>query len=390
MLGNNYRKNGEVSLFVVIFSTLLLTIVTVSFIRIMLNNQQQASTIDLSQSAYDSAQAGVEDAKRAILYYQSVCGDPSKTTKCDEAKLAAPKCNASVNLLSDISAPGGPSSAKEIQVQNGSTGNSLDQAYTCTTIAYDTKDYVNTLTKDSSDTIPLLGVVNPSDPLDTFDTVQISWFKSTDYPSNLALSIPTVLPNNIPLSANWVQNKPPVLRAQLIQYGSNGFSLNELNDINGSGESNSNTLFLYPTTTVGTTGAFATDSRRASPGSPYLVNCNTTNIYACTVKLPLPKPVHDGTRTAFLRIGALYNQATFQVQLIKSGSVVNFNGVEPTIDSTGRANDLFRRVQARVKLSSDFTYPNAEIYTSGNLCKNFLVTDSALPGGGYDPGTCTP
>ncbi len=60
------RQRGAVSIFAVVFSALLLTILTVGFIRLMVSAQQRAINNDLSQSAYDAALAGVEDAKRAV------------------------------------------------------------------------------------------------------------------------------------------------------------------------------------------------------------------------------------------------------------------------------------------------------------------------------------
>ena len=61
---NNNR--GAVSIFIVLFTALLVTIIATGFIQLMLRNQQQSVNSDLSQSAYDSALAGVEDAKRAL------------------------------------------------------------------------------------------------------------------------------------------------------------------------------------------------------------------------------------------------------------------------------------------------------------------------------------
>ena len=57
------ERKGAASLYVVIFATILFGVITLSFIRIILSESSQTSNDDLSQSAYDSALAGVEDAK---------------------------------------------------------------------------------------------------------------------------------------------------------------------------------------------------------------------------------------------------------------------------------------------------------------------------------------
>lgn len=392
-----YQQRGEVSLFVVIFATLLLTIVTISFARIMMHDQQQASTIDLSQSAYDSAQAGVEDAKRAILHYQVVCSLPganptNPATPCGIAasQINSQTCNAfaAAGGLNDVvlANDGG----REVKIQN-TEAKGLDQAYTCNKITLNTKDYVGSLSKDSYDIIPLIGLGN-------FDKVRVNWFTNSDYQSptpssfgSLSLLSPSsgvpLLPSN---ATSWSPNRPPILRTQLIQFGSS-FTLDDFESGSAATGSNANTLFLYPSGTsgvsfTGTTSSYTFvgyDNRQLPTGKPYSVSCSgniSSGGYACTAILTLPNPIsgNASNRTAFLRLGALYNPTSYQVSMIDTtGGIVNFDSVQPMIDSTGRANSLFRRVQARVRLSSDFQYPSAEVHTNGSLCKNFLVTDDA-------------
>jgi hypothetical protein len=82
---------------------------------------------------------------------------------------------------------------------------------------------------------------------------------------------------------------------------------------------------------------------------------------------------------------------TYSVRLKKGGgtdaaSYTTFNAVQPSVDSTGRANDLFRRVQSRIELTGEFPYPDASVDVTGNLCKNFLITNSTADYKNY----CTP
>ena len=60
------NQSGAVSLFAVIFATLLLTVLMLGFMRLIMVDQRQALNNELSQSAYDAALSGVEDAKRVV------------------------------------------------------------------------------------------------------------------------------------------------------------------------------------------------------------------------------------------------------------------------------------------------------------------------------------
>jgi len=188
-----------------------------------------------------------------------------------------------------------------------------------------------------------------------------------------------------------------------MQFGSN-FRLTDFDDINAAGESNANTLFLYPTGTTGSTSPVTNDTylfssrddRLTGVGQPLPVACRGSigsGGYACTVTLTLPTPIGGiglNGRTAYLRLSALYNASNYRVTLkTAAGDPAKFDAVQPEIDSTGRANDLFRRVRTRVELiDTTFAYPEATVDITGSLCKNFTVTDKTSDYS--NTSTCTP
>lgn len=367
---SNTKQCGAVSLFIVVFAALLITVISVGFVGIMVQDQQQASSTDLSQSAYDSAQAGVEDAKRALLLYQSICnsGGDCSAAQAKIDSTITPACNVSVQTLDDVK--GSVSANGEVAVKTGGN-NALDQAYTCVKIKLDTDDYLGTLSSGDYDIIPLTSV-------SAFNTIQIQWFDSKNISSdkNYVVDLPSTASGTSLFAQNdWPPNRPPIMRTQLIQFGSNGFSLSDLDS-----SDNSDTLFLYPSTIVGT-GSFSSDLHKTPTGKPQFTKCANSLIgggYACMMSLALPN-INGGNRSAFLIVTSVYNGTNFRITLLNNGAPVKFKGVQPEIDSTGRTNDLFRRVQSRVKLiDGNFPYPEAAVDVTGNFCKNFTITDSVV------------
>jgi len=389
------KQRGAVSLFVVIFAALLMTVVTVGFVQLMLKDQQQATSSDLSQSAYDSAQAGVEDAKRLLVLDQSCkAGLAAPSVNCTaiaNALIPVPGTSETTcDTLSKAGLVGSTNDETIIQQSTGDNAAKLDQAYTCVKIAVNTDNYKGQIDANQSTVIPITGVSD-------FDSVEVSWFSRDDVSSatnSPDIGFPTTgadvsLP---PVGSKWQINYPALLRTQLMQMGS-GFKLSDFDDSQPGNKSDANTLFLYPSSTGLTNKDFALDARRGSTGTPQQVKCNTSFVdgeYACKATIQLPDPINGSTaqRNAYLRLSALYNGAHYSIQLKSGATYVKFSGVQPEVDSTGRANDIFRRIKARVELKGDFTYPEAAIDLQGNLCKNFTITDAE---DGYSgTTTCTP
>lgn len=382
------KESGAVSLFVVIFAMLLITIVTVSFVRLMIRDQEQATINDLSQSAYDSALAGVEDAKRALLWYRTLCANGGDCNGA-AALINSTECNEGLREVITV-----PNNNGEVLVQQQQSGNDaqLNQAYTCVKMQLETDDYLGSLDANTSKLIPL-------ETTGSFTSVTVQWFSREDLGANATAInlIPKSLADaSAPLyqQTNWPLDRPSLLRVQLMQFAGS-FTLDDFDDEAGS-RSNANTVFLYPAA-VGLgesednlldTVNLADDDRKTATSAPQPVRCVSTLIgggYACSVRLVLPNPIggNANNRTAYLRLTTLYNGA--HIRVTPSGA--QFDGVQPSIDSTGRANDVFRRVETRVDLiDTNFPFPEAAVDLTGNLCKDFLVTDRASD---FD-AACTP
>lgn len=390
---NRIKQTGAVSLFVVVFAMLIITVITLSFLRLMVVDQNQSTNANLAEGARNSALAGVEDAKRALLGFKDCIGGSELSPACEElaSELTNDVCNYAVaGLVSQGSVQGGTDAAPgEILVQQSEEDKDLDQAYTCVKIKLNTDDYLGSVAAHETKMIPLVGTNN-------FNKIKVEWFSIDDMQSEQGESqvdVPNSVNRRLPSgdsTSDWPANRPSVLRTQLMQFG-DSFSLSDF-DSGADSESNANTLFLYPSARGASVTSFSEDERgmRARSGNtPMGTSCETTmpaGGYACEMDITLPSPVGGGDRTAYLRLTPFYNSTHFRITLLNNDNVIQFNAVQPEVDSTGRANNVFKRVASRVDLYGDGSgYPNAAVDLRGNFCKDFSVTDEE-----YYAGNCTP
>ncbi len=358
-MDDTLHEQGIVSVFVVIFTGLLLTVAMIGFVRIMLSDQHQASVDDLSKSALDSANVGVEDAKRLILFWKSCRnGEITVAGKCAQVidafdSNSMDDCNTLSNLGISARLNG------ETLVQQKSGDIKLDQAYTCVTINTQLKDYKAQLSEGKSTVVPIRLSGGASE-------ITLEWFSVEDLPRRdyRVITTPTTAPQ-IPLMEAWNiigTNTPPMMRVQAISTGES-VNFDALNNSPG-------TAFLYPSTGGGQASVAMTEPRRTPAiDPPKRVACvmMLNEGYACkTVLTGIPGPI------AYIHLTALYTGASFR--LSSASGAVEFSSPQIEIDSTGRANNYFRRIATRVEVTNtDMPYPTAAIDIGGNLCKNFIV-----------------
>ena len=389
-LKNNSKfKRGGISMFLVVIVGSLVALMVASFMRLVVRDQSQASNLDLSQSAYDSAQVGVEDAKKFMDLYSSNCanGFDVSTPECVQMRdsLNSTQCNAIVNF-----GKANPQEEVKVQTSSTTTGDAdLSQAYTCLKVTKNTDDFLGKVSPGASKIVPLRGVS------DDVRRIRLSWHSKEDMTTDGDISLERVVGSDTALvdAAAWNSelNRPAVIKAQFFGYNA---SIQTLDQLDGNFSTDGNGLdeqIYYPasSSTIAASNRSALSTTRRQDGDSSgtlkrlsMVKCAqnlNSATYACSVTVDLGHNVQRSD-AAFVRLTPIYKAANFKVELLNaSDQVVQFDGVQPKVDSTGRANDQFRRVESRIEFDDqNFPVPDFAMQLedgSSALCKNFWVTN---------------
>lgn len=383
---NRKFRQGGVSMFLVVIASSLIALIVASFMRLAVRDQSQASNQDLSQSAYDSAQAGVEDAKRYMTKYAADCASGYDLSTVDCQRMKASMESNSCNMLY-----GGGSGVTSVEngetvIQTHTGDRILDQAYTCVKISQNTPDFIGKISVGQPKIVPLRGV-------STFRRIRLSWHTREDMTNvNREISLDSVLIGGRPTllsNSDYSRhiNRPAVIKSQFYGYTNGMSDLSEF-DTNFSDDGRGlNEQLYYPVSGSGAidvslpVGERRTGSPATRTADLSLVRCERNldrAVYACSVTVDLGHNV-ERDHTAFMRLTPIYKSANFKVELLNGDDVVNFDGVQPKIDSTGRANDQLRRVESRIEfVDQNMPVPDFALQLDDGgspLCKDFWVTN---------------
>lgn len=353
---------GIVSILTVIFFMIFISILVVGFIKIMTDEQRQTTDNDLSSSALAAAQSGIEDGKRIILR----CNDPTPPGQCNTMMNSG--VTGDCDRLGSSNGITGPlgidMNGDEALVGEGE----FEQAYTCLTIKKDTEDIKKTLTEGKSEIVKLdVGAGG-------FTELTFTWKGSN---GSFAVPGPSTL---FPPRNAWVTGAntiPPMLRLQFIPYTAGNVNFDQ-------SERESRTAFVKPSNAAASVPNIQTlDGRGATAGSLRTSTAPVTYAtcpvlgasYECTKTIAS----FDATRSYYLRVSVMYAAETDLVITARNGvTPVTFKFVQPEIDVTGRANDVYRRVKARVSFEAPgVTYPEYAVESGTSICKRIIVADAA-------------
>ncbi len=403
-------KTGASSIYIVTFTCIVFGIITLSFIRIMLSEAGQSSNDDLSQSAYDSAIAGVEDAKIAVHDYY-MCLSQGQGNNC-RSPFARDVSEDNINCRDDFvigSIVHGAQPGEAIDIEEiGNSHSDSGQSYTCVIVRDVVPDYRGTLSSDTRVRVVPLGLNRGSGNTGTTSNlgrvrnIQFHWYSTINQGTQQFRNL-----NNGGQLENYDKAPtPPTISLTLIKVPQS-IDINSLSQ-----ESNLppnviySTLVLVPSdsgvqnrvidsSTI--TQAGTVESGGGSTNNEaFTVKCVSSTEFACNVTLDT-NFFRDGDN-AMLVVSLPYGDVMtdFAVGLTDSNNeVVDFKGLQLSVDSTGRTGQLFRRVEARLDPADlFFTYPQYALELggqggSGDLIKNFWITANCWYQQPTIGGTCS-
>lgn len=345
-------KQGAASFYMVAIATLVLVVIATSFAAIMIAEISRTSNDDLSQSAYDAAVAGVEDARLAYYNYKNCIKNDGDNCERDYLGISdgSSECNSFADKIGRVK------DETEVKVQEGS-GNDMDQAYTCAKIDLGSYDYLSSLNDEYPTRVVKVKLADEK-PASDVKAVKMSWGVNGETVENV--------------------EDLPTLEVGLLQTGGDTFTMDSF-DITKGETTNRGTVFLEPTSgddgivkigvDDGDPNGFLKSNDKTVENTPYQVQCNGESEPQCSVVIALPEPV-DGHRNddtfmlMWSKIGraGLYQNIDVKMELCynaencttaseESGSEGGRMrlDMQVVIDSTGRANDLYRRVEVRLE-----------------------------------------
>lgn len=383
------KQSGFVAILTVIFFTLLLTVISVGFLRLMIQEQEQARQDDQSKSAYQSAQAGVEDAKRAILHCRSE-PNPIIRSNCLTSlyRSTCPGFNKHPNPFESIGIPTAGSTG------TGVGSSEASQGYSCVIVTPNTGGLNGKLTVNTSSDATLLELRTVTD----YTRIRIKWHQfSSDNTPHIPPAGTFIDTNGPPDTGgnprlpNWPSSAglsaPAMLRAKLIALPNSGaFSLNPATN-----QVRVSDLFLYPSARgidAANANVYKTTARYETKCIPALTSrpdrTSDYGGYACAMDITFVDALNNPVpqlANRYLLLQAMYQTTHYEVTAFNDNiSPINpvlFDGVQPTIDATGYTGDVYRRVQVKVRFGTESLATNAALDTGLGICKDFLVGGSA-------------
>ena len=348
MIRSRSGEAGVVSLMVTLVMMIVITLIVLGFAEIARNEQRSSLDDQLSTQAYYAAESGVNDVRSVIANDIETGKKPSDNNQC------------------------------ALQGEYSSLSSAVDPAhkasYTC--VIVDTHpDTLSYTVGYTSSVIPLLAESG------TFNNFTFT-LKVPASASASCFTAPTS-PSTFPVASSWTCPMG-VFRVDLLNAGAATLTRSNWNNA-------TTTIFFVPFQSA-SIGVALPGSRGSAVAMPCTLNAGKDTM-TCTAKIcgDLACSVALGGSKYYARVTTIYQDG---ISLSINGGGTKFDGAQAKIDSTGKAQDVLRRVLVAVDLSDANAHPipSGAIISRDSVCKRFSVTKTSFQvysdlsaGGGTNP-----
>ncbi len=311
---------------------IVITLIVLGFAQLSRRNQRESLDRQLSTQAFYAAETGVNDARRLIQTAMTTGTPIADKTACGGAwpvGALVPVIDASANVR-----------------------------YSCLLVDASPKVLRYSDVGTTSIVVPMAGKGGA-----TFSSIRLAWQAKTG--GTPTAGCPTTLPvgagnGQFSSTAIWTCGYG-VLRFDLVPASGATHTVDSLR--NGT-----MTTFAVP---------FASGGVASIPYAASTANANNVRGVICsntecslTINLSAPQ------NSYYLRISSLYRNVSLQISGANAaGTQLEVDGAQAVIDSTGRAQDVLRRIQVNVPLanSSENQLSDYAIQTTDSICKRFAA-----------------
>jgi type II secretory pathway pseudopilin PulG len=322
-LKNN--QSGIASMVIVMLIMTLLTLIVVSMTKNANREQRQALDRQLNSQAFYAAESGVNDTIKYVLANSSAA---NRKSNCDGVTGAGsgdqfPGSSSTINSQGPIS-------------------------YSC--VIYDKEPESLVFDPIATDKSEVFVIDNAN--AGGVESLTFSWEQQNGGTNFSGCRADNAFPD---LSSYSTSCEAGVLRVDLIEPDTNRSNL-----IN-----NTFTAFFSPRSSGGS-GTINYSSGRGESGQGAIIGstCNSSSKCQVTVN------GIGGRDRLYLHIRSVYKPNKLTITGANaSGQAVKFQNAQMMVDSTGKANDILKRIQVRVPLYKEGLYPEFALQTANDICK---------------------
>lgn len=342
----NLKQAGMVSILVTMLLMIVISLIVLGFAQISRRNQRQALDRQLSTQAFYAAETGVNDAAERVG--QAIANGEVVTAKT--------QCNNNPGIYSTL-----PSATLD-------SANKVN--YSCLLVNPTPQNLVY-------DSIGTTGTVVPLNASGPISSIVLTWQSKEDSETPEA-NCPGSTTNVFTTTSTWTCGYG-VLRFDLVPTSGN-FTATDL-------QNNTMTSFIVP---------LRPGSGSDTPTIGYVAgaaNTNTRVPRVCTnTECSITISGGLGGSQYYMRVTSIYKDVSLQiVARDASNNNLALSGAQAVVDSTGKAQDVLRRIQVRIPLTASSTnlLSDFALMSTEAVCKRFTVTpgtftsdaSAVIPGG---------